>query len=52
MIYIYMIYIYDIYIYDIYIYMIYIYMIYIYIYAQRLGSVQALQRIYVPFTNK
>ena len=25
---------------------------YIYIYAQRLGSAQALQRIYVPFTNK
>ena len=25
---------------------------YIYIYAQRLGSAQALQHIYVPFTNK
>ena len=25
---------------------------YIYIYAQRLGSAQALQRIYVSFTNK
>ena len=24
----------------------------VYIYAQRLGSAQALQRIYVPFTNK
>ena len=29
----------------------YIY-VYIYIYAQRLGSAQALQRIYLQFTNK
>ena len=39
-----------IYIYNIYIH-IYIY-IYIYIYAQRLGSAQGLQRMYVPFMNK
>ena len=39
---------------EIYIYIYnYIFLIlYIYTYAQRLGSAQALQRIYVPFTNK